>query len=136
MANATHRSNPKTAEITYRVYRFTEATRAKVKATRASRNMTTADLLKLAIQGELPKLVEALAHLGITGDLTEGKRRPARLPLTDSLIAELNEASEKTGIPGSLLLLASLTRIAEGTPVAPAKTTRKAKGKATKSTRK
>ena len=128
---AKHRPNPVTNETTYRVYRLTDALREKVKEKKIETNLKLQDLLNCAIDQELPKLVGLLSGLGLRK--TDDKKRPARLPMTDSMLGALKVASVQTGIPATQLLLACLTGLTAD--VASPKATG-AKRKATKGTRK
>jgi hypothetical protein len=109
---AQHRANVKTREQVYRVYRLTEPLRKQMKAKREKFNATNAQVITAAIDEGLPKLVLELKKLGLTG--IEGKKRPARLPMNDSNLAALRQASKQTGIPASKLLLLSLALTTKG----------------------
>jgi hypothetical protein len=102
-----HRDDPTTRFTTYRVYRLGEGLRAAVKARRIEANVPLRAVLEAAVSDKLPILVQGLAALGITGKPQE-KRRPARLPMSDSLLGALTVASKQTGLPACQLLLASL----------------------------
>jgi hypothetical protein len=76
---------------------------------RAKYRMTVAEFLTRAIDHELPILLDQIAALQLPGPPADNWR-PARLPLTDALLAKLKAASQTTGIPANRLLLAAITR--------------------------
>ena len=106
---AEHRENEVTRTTIHRVYRLGEGLRQALSSRRRDLGMTLRAFLAEAVEGELPALVEVLrAHL----PTPEEKTRPARLPLTDALLAMLRQASEDTGVPAAKLLAACITRAA------------------------
>ena len=103
---AKHRPNPKTQETVYRVYRVPEPLRKAMRQKRAKWGQTVQEFLAGAVDGELPRLVQMLGALGISG--ANPAAHPAKLPLDDRLLAELKRASEDTGLPQTPLFLACL----------------------------
>jgi hypothetical protein len=91
----------------FRVLRFTEPQREQFRSTRDKANLTNLDYVTLAVRDKLPKLVDALATLGVVRE--DGKRRPVRLPITDTTLAAVREASNNTGLPSVLILRLCLT---------------------------
>ena len=108
---ARHRVNKKTQETVYRVYRLPEELRKRVKAKREKMNVNLQSVIEAATTESLPKIVSTLKMMGLGFD---GKKRPARLPMTDSLLAAFKVASKQTGIPASRLLLAALSLTCKG----------------------
>ena len=106
---ARHRPRPRTIETVHRTYRFPTQTRKGMTQKRKEFEMTVSEFLTLAIDNELPLLGQRIEKLGLPKK-TDQSWRPARLPMTDKLLAALKNASESTGIPASRLLLACLTR--------------------------
>jgi hypothetical protein len=103
---ARHRTNKKTLETVYRVYRLPEDLRKRITAKREKHNVNTQSVITAAATESLPKIVNALKTMGLGFD---GKKRPARLPMTDSLLASFKVASRQTGVPASRLLQAALS---------------------------
>jgi hypothetical protein len=112
MMAAQHRANKRTVEVIYRVYRMPEPLRAGLKARRTKFNATTAQVITNAIDEGLPQLVAQLKKLGLTG--IEGKKRPARLPMSDRNLATLKQAAKQTGLDQSKLLLLSIALVCKG----------------------
>jgi hypothetical protein len=108
---AHHRANRKTMETVYRVYRLPEDLRKRVKAKREKANVTLQAVIEAASLESLPKIVATLKTMGLGFD---GKKRPARLPMTDSLLGAFKVASKQTGVPTSRLLQAALTLTCKG----------------------
>ena len=108
---AHHRANKKTLETVYRVYRLPEDLRKRVTAKREKANVTLQSVIEAATTESLPKIVSTLKTMGMGFD---GKKRPARLPMTDSLLAAFKVASKQTGIPASRLLQAALALTCKG----------------------
>ncbi len=108
---AHHRANRKTLETVYRVYRLPDDLRKRVKAKREKANVTLQAVIEVASLESLPKIVATLKSMGLGFD---GKKRPARLPMTDSLLGAFKVASKQTGIPASRLLQAALTLTCKG----------------------
>jgi hypothetical protein len=106
---AGHRDNPVTRETVHRVYQFPEALRVAVGDRRRALGQTMRGFVAEAVAGELPGLVarlrQALPELG-------GPARPARLPLSETLLAQLRQAGAAVGLPASRLLLCCLARAA------------------------
>jgi hypothetical protein len=90
---------------------MTEDLRKRVRTKREKNSVSLRVVIETATSESLPKLVAQLKglHLGF-----DGKRRPARLPMTDATIGCLKVASKQTGIPASRLLLASLSLTCKG----------------------
>jgi hypothetical protein len=109
---ARHRTNKKTMETVYRVYRLPDELRKRIKAKREKANVTLQAVIEAASLESLPKIVSTLKTMGLGFD---GKKRPARLPMTDSLLGAFKVASKQTGIPASRLLQAALTLTCKGT---------------------
>lgn len=101
------RKPTKLAAPTFRVLRFTEPEREHFRSARDKANLTNLDFVTLAVSDRLPKLVDALAMLGVVRE--DGKRRPIRLPITDTSLAAVREAASNTGLPSVLLLRLCLT---------------------------
>ena len=108
---AQHRANRKTQETVYRVYRLPEELRKRVKAKREKANVNLQAVIVASATESLPKIVNTLKTMGLGFD---GKKRPARLPMTDSLLGAFKVASRQTGIPASRLLLAALSLTCKG----------------------
>lgn len=108
---AQHRANKKTLETVYRVYRLAENLRKQMKAKREKHNVTLQSVIEASATESLPKIVAALKTMGLGFD---GKKRPARLPMTDSLLGAFKVASKQTGIPASRLLQAALALTCKG----------------------
>jgi hypothetical protein len=108
---AHHRANKKTLETVYRVYRLPEPLRKQIRAKREKANVTLQAVIEAASLESLPKIVSTLKTMGLGFD---GKKRPARLPMTDSLLGAFKVASKQTGIPASRLLQAALTLTCKG----------------------
>jgi hypothetical protein len=108
---AHHRANRKTLQTVYRVYRLPEDLRKRVTAKREKHNVTLQSVITAAATESLPTIVNTLKTMGLGFD---GKKRPARLPMTDSLIGAFKVASKQTGIPASRLLLAALSLTCKG----------------------
>jgi hypothetical protein len=108
---AHHRANRKTLETVYRVYRLPDDLRKRVKTKREKANVTLQAVIEAASLESLPKIVNTLKTMGLGFD---GKKRPARLPMTDSLLGAFKVASKQTGIPASRLLQAALTLTCKG----------------------
>ena len=106
---ARHRPKPKTIETVHRTYSFPTDTRKGMTLKRKEFEMTVSEFLTEAISNELPLLEERIEKLGLPKK-TDQTWRPARLPMTDKLLAALKDASESTGIPASRLLLGSINR--------------------------
>jgi hypothetical protein len=108
---AQHRANKRTQEVVYRVYRLPEDLRKRVKAKREKANVNLQSVIEAATTESLPKIVAGLKGLSLSFD---GKKRPARLPMTDATLGCLKVASKQTGIPASRLLLAALSLTCKG----------------------
>jgi hypothetical protein len=108
---AQHRANKRTQEVVYRVYRLPDDLRKRVKAKREKANVTLQAVIEAASLESLPKIVNTLKTMGLGFD---GKKRPARLPMTDSLLGAFKVASKQTGIPASRLLQAALALTCKG----------------------
>jgi hypothetical protein len=108
---AQHRANVKTLKTVYRVYRLPEDLRKRVKIKREKHNVTFQAVIEASTLESLPKIVATLKTIGFGFD---GKKRPARLPMTDSHLDALKVASKQTGIPASRLLLAALALTCKG----------------------
>lgn len=92
-------------ETTFRVYRISPELKEASKAARLKSGQTVAAFLASSIRTNLPVIVKGLQQLGITASAKTG---PTRLPLSDSLLDALREASQQSGCPASELLKASL----------------------------
>ena len=103
---ARHRANKRTQETIYRVYRLPEDLRKRITAKREKHNVNMQSVITAAATESLPKIVNTLKTMGLGFD---GKKRPARLPMTDSLLGAFKVASKQTGLPASRLLLAALS---------------------------
>jgi hypothetical protein len=108
---ARHRANKRTRETVYRVYRLPPGLLTQVRAKREKHNVNTQSVITAAATESLPKIVATLKTMGLGFD---GKKRPARLPMTDSLLASFKVASKQTGIPASRLLQAALALTCKG----------------------
>jgi hypothetical protein len=108
---AQHRANKRTQETVYRVYRLPEELRKRVKMKREKANVTLQSVIEASATESLPKIVATLKTMGLGFD---GKKRPARLPMTDSLLGAFKVASKQTGIPASRLLQAALVLTCKG----------------------
>ena len=103
---ARHRANKRTQEVVYRVYRLPEDLRKRITAKREKANVNLQSVIEAACTESLPTIVNTLKTMGLGFD---GKKRPARLPMTDSLLGAFKVASKQTGLPASRLLLAALS---------------------------
>lgn len=103
---ARHRPNKKTLETVYRVYHLPEDLRKRIAAKREKANVNLQSVITAAATESLPKIVNTLKTMGLGFD---GKKRPARLPMTDSLLGAFKVASKQTGIPATRLLQAALS---------------------------
>jgi len=103
---AKHRPNPKTQATCLRVYRIPEPLRKAVNQKRKKWGQTVYQFIGTATTHELPRLVEGLNALGIMP--TDPDARPAKLPLDERVLMNLKKASEETGVPQTVLLLAAL----------------------------
>ena len=97
----------------FRVYRCDESTRDAMKDARLAAGMTTKDFIAAVIQKELADLAHSIVGLCIVPH--RGPTRPCRLPLSDEIVAKLQEASRMTSVPGATLLMACIRRAAVGT---------------------
>ena len=109
-ARGRHRANEEIQEVIYRVYHLPESLRAKMKIKRGT-TATTSEIVHQAITESLPKVVDTFQQIGFRHN---EKKRPARLPLQTADIEALKEASKKTSVPASRLLLASLSLTCDG----------------------
>ena len=106
---AKHRPAPRTQETVYRVHRLPEKLRTAVTKKRKQFDLKLYEFISCAVEHELPSLIRDAEKLELPGN-PGPDWRPARLPFTDPLLAQLKKASEATGIPASRLFLASLAR--------------------------
>jgi hypothetical protein len=83
-----------------------------MKAKREKFNATTAQIIQAALDEGLPKIVGELKGLGF--GFAGSKKRPARLPMTDSNLSALKIAAKQVGIDQSKLLLAALAITTKG----------------------
>jgi hypothetical protein len=109
---AQHRANKRTQETIYRVYRLPEDLRKRITAKREKHNVNLQSVIEASAAESLPKIVSTLKAMGLGFD---GKKKVARLPMTDSLLASFRVASKQTGIPASRLLQAALSLTCKGT---------------------
>ena len=100
------RWRPSTASIACR-----KICESRVRAKREKHNVTLQAVIEAAATESLPKIVSTLKTMGLGFD---GKKRPARLPMTDSLLGAFKVASKQTGVPASRLLQAALTLTCKG----------------------
>ncbi len=91
------RSNKTPALPNFRVIQLTESERNVFKQHRENAGLNSENAIAAAVQDRLPKLMDALTTLGIQKQ--EGKRRPARLPISDATLALLHKASNATALP-------------------------------------
>lgn len=131
--SAAGRSNPATQGTIFRVMPLDEMTREALKTGREAAELTVSKYLEHAVSEKLAGLVEALAALRIRP--TAANKRPARLPLSDELLAKLHYASAQTGLPMSALLVACV-ELTSGTQGSAAAQPAKTQGKATRKARK
>ena len=108
---ARHRANKKTMETIYRVYRLPPKLISQVRAKREKHNVNTQSVIEAAATESLPKIVSTLQKMGMGLD---GKKRVARLPMTDPLLGAFKVASKQTGVPASRLLQAALILTCKG----------------------
>ena len=108
---AQHRANKRTQEVVYRVYRLPENLRKQMKMKREKANVNLQAVIEASAAESLPKIVATLKTLGLGFD---GKKQVARLPMTDSLLANFKVASKQTGVPASRLLQAALSMTCKG----------------------
>ena len=66
------------------------------------------EVLKDAVNAELPRLVRQLRELGVRGELTNDK--VVRVPVSDVLLDRLRNAKVKTGLPAIQMLTLCLQR--------------------------
>ncbi|MEQ8787451.1 MAG: hypothetical protein RIC55_14200 [Pirellulaceae bacterium] len=93
-------------ETVFRVYSMPEEVRERMVKAREAKGETSQLFLATVIDQQLPNIVSGLKALGVSAP--SESRRPARLPMCDSMLAELRLASEATGLPASTLLLACI----------------------------
>jgi hypothetical protein len=103
------RPNPVTAETVFRTYRLDDELRIAVKARRQAWGLTIRAFVAEAIQSELGAIVDVVNRELPQADK---KGRPARLPLTESLLSQLQKAADVTDLPVSRLIVACLRRAA------------------------
>ena len=72
-----------------RVYRLPPGLLSQVRAKREKHNVNTQSVITAAATESLPKIVSTLKTMGLGFD---GKKRPARLPMTDSLLGYFLDA--------------------------------------------
>jgi hypothetical protein len=106
---AEDRTDEDDSATVHRVYRIGEGLRQAMAVRRRDLGLTLRAFLTEAVEGELPGLVEALRACL---PAPEGKMRPARLPLTQTLLDRLRQASADAGVPAAKLLAACLARAA------------------------
>jgi hypothetical protein len=104
------RPNPVTAETIFRTYHLDDELRKAVKTRRQALGLTIRAFVADAIEGELDAIVDVVNR---ELPLAEKKGRPARLPLTESLLGTLQHAADATGLPVSRLLITCLKRAAQ-----------------------
>ena len=114
----------KAIDTEFRVIRLSERLRESLRRARDEKEQTNAAFIADAVDGQLPKVVNALQSLGFAAD--KGPRRPARLPFSSAAgtLKALRIASQNSGIPVVQLLNACLHAATQGT--APRKRSRKA----------
>lgn len=95
----------------YRVYDLDEPLREAIRSRRASLGLSVAEFLAESVTQELPGLVRSLSDLGLVASPETGVR-PARLPVSESILERLREAGGHVGLPASRLLLLCLARSA------------------------
>ena len=103
---AQHRSNPKTHETYYRVYRLPEGLRKQVHEVRRRRQQTVQQFLVEAMELGLPRIERALTEAGIVQ--VGADARPAKLPMNQEMLTQLRRVGETTGLPQTVLLLGCL----------------------------
>jgi hypothetical protein len=92
--------------LAFRTFRLVESVRQAIRQRRTALGCTLREFLAEAVR-ELPVVVEAVEEALPN---PRGPWRPARLPLSEELLAALRTASNKTGLPANRLLLACLCR--------------------------
>jgi hypothetical protein len=107
--SAKHRPAVRTLETVYRTYHLPSQVRKNMADKRRQFGLTVAEFMSQAISNELPHITLELEQVGLP-TATSKQDRPARLPLSDELLAALKRASNKTGIPASRLLVACVSR--------------------------
>ena len=92
--------------VSRRVYYLPEELRAAINRQRAAWGMTVGEFTVDAVTSELPRINRVLKeHLPNPA----GKTRPMRVPMPYHLLEILKEASAKSGLPATKLLLACLS---------------------------
>jgi hypothetical protein len=97
---------PDPSLVVFRTYRLAESVRQSVRQRRTALGCTLREFLAKALR-ELPVVVEAVERALPN---PRGPSRPARLPLSEELLAALRTASNRTGVAANRLLLACLCR--------------------------
>jgi hypothetical protein len=108
---AKHRPAIRTRATVYRTYRLTPQLRKGMAEKRKQYGLTVAEFVAEAIKRELHGITHELARACLAFGESKDSR-PARLPLTDELIATLKSASRTTGVPASKILIACINRAA------------------------
>lgn len=106
---AKHRPALRTLQTVFRTYHLPSEVRKDMTDKRKQFGMTVAEFMSQAISNELPRLAAELEQIGLPA-MTSKEDRPARLPLSDELLASLKSASNTTGVPASRLLVTCLKR--------------------------
>lgn len=109
---AKKRTNSRTQEAIYRTFPLSEQTRALMHQKRELEELTIAKFLEQAIEAHLPGIIDELKE-SLSPPLDSDETRPARLPLTQSLLEALKQGSIETGLPQTRLLAACVHRVAE-----------------------
>ena len=93
--------------ISFRVWKLDADLKQAIAEKRASRKQTVREFIAESIQHELPGVVRELATLGVSADGSESVT-PVRLPMLESSLAALRDASQASGLDQSQLIVACL----------------------------
>lgn len=106
--SASERPPSKLIGTVYRTYFLGEQQRNRMTIARTAESKTIGEFLAAAIVEHLPQIVAELQAVGIPG--VSRHTRPARLPLDATMLSNLKEGAQATGVPASRLLSACLDR--------------------------
>jgi hypothetical protein len=107
-------SKSKVVETSFRVYYFGKSLIASWRKARDRRGETNLAFITEATDKHLAPVVRELRAIGMTGLAAE--RQPVRLEMPVRVLADLADASERTGVPSSTLLSICLQRASAAKP--------------------
>jgi hypothetical protein len=88
--------------------RLTAELKVAFRAARDQAGVRTNEFVRLAIEGQLPKIAEELLALGL-GNAKSGDR-PVKFDIDEVCLADLNDAAGETGVPALVLFRLALAR--------------------------